>query len=110
MPGLPALNLEHTLGSQREQLEVYQQLLETLASSEQESAAVFPELSKMLMTHMNTLTQLKGDLHDIFTRIRGLKMHFQAQYPKVFDYVQTLHADAQGSEEDDDEAYHIVDR
>ncbi|KAJ1962470.1 hypothetical protein GGI12_002628 [Dipsacomyces acuminosporus] len=108
VPGLPSLNLDKTLNSQQEQLEVYQQLQETLAASEQESTAAFPELSKKLLAHINTLTQLKADLQDVFTRIRGLKMHFQAQYPDIFDYVQTLHADAHHTEDEEDESFQMV--
>ncbi|KAJ2847906.1 hypothetical protein IWW36_003606 [Coemansia brasiliensis] len=91
MPGLPALDLSATLNLQKEQLTIYKSLLETLASSEQESATEFPNLSKSLVAHIGTLGKLKDDLHDIFSRIRALKTHFQNEYPDSFDYVQSLH-------------------
>ncbi|KAJ1856545.1 hypothetical protein GGH12_004582 [Coemansia sp. RSA 1822] len=91
IPGLPALDLAPTLASQKEQLEIYRHLLETLAQSEQESALIFPELSKSLVTHIGTLTKLKDDLHNVFSRIRALKTRFQSEYPDAFDYVQSLH-------------------
>ncbi|KAJ2470902.1 hypothetical protein EV174_006042, partial [Coemansia sp. RSA 2320] len=99
VPGLPALDLTKTLNSQKQQLEIYRGLLETLAASEQESAAVFPELSKALMSHISTLSKLKEDLQDVFTRIRALKSHFQGQYPEIYDYVQSLHVEEMDEEE-----------
>ncbi|KAJ1992813.1 hypothetical protein GGI25_003299 [Coemansia spiralis] len=99
VPSAPALDLSKTLSIQKEQLEIYQRLIETLASSEQESAAVFPELSKSIVSHIATLQQLKDDLQSVFNRIRALKMHFRSEYPDVFDYVQSLHV-----EELDDES------
>ncbi|KAJ2778018.1 hypothetical protein GGI15_004313 [Coemansia interrupta] len=100
VPGLPALDLSKTLSSQREQLLIYRELLEVLAASEQESAVLFPELSKSLVTHINTLNKLKDDLQNIFTRIRALKTHFQKEYPDVFDYVQSLHVEELDDEEE----------
>ncbi|KAJ2139991.1 KxDL motif-containing protein 1 [Coemansia sp. RSA 353] len=91
IPGLPALDLSPTLNSQKEQLEIYRHLLETLAQSEQESALIFPTLSKSLTTHTATLVKLKDDLHNVFMRIRALKTRFQSEYPDAFDYVQSLH-------------------
>ncbi|KAJ1953360.1 hypothetical protein EC988_003040 [Linderina pennispora] len=102
VPGLPELNVDHTLVSQERQLQVYHELLESLAASEQESAELYPQLSKQYLAHIATLTQLKDDLQNVFTRIRALKGHFKGQYPDVFDYVQKLHV-----EEDD---YEHVDR
>ncbi|KAI7822292.1 hypothetical protein BX661DRAFT_187638 [Kickxella alabastrina] len=99
--GLPALNLNKTLVSQREQLEIYRQLLETLAASEQETTVLFPVLSKSLVTHIGTVNKLKDDLQDVFTRIRALKAHFRGEYPEVFDYVQSLHVDELDDEEGD---------
>ncbi|KAJ1902099.1 hypothetical protein LPJ66_000274 [Kickxella alabastrina] len=99
--GLPALNLNKTLVSQREQLEIYRQLLETLAASEQETTVLFPVLSKSLVTHIGTVNKLKDDLQDVFTRIRALKAHFRGEYPEVFDYVQSLHVDELDGEEGD---------
>ncbi|KAJ2156825.1 hypothetical protein GGF46_004924 [Coemansia sp. RSA 552] len=101
MPGLPALDLSKTLGSQGEQLRIYRELLETLAASEQESAAAFPELLKSLTAHIGTLNTLKEDLQDVFTRIRALKMHFRDEYPEVFDYVQSLHVKELDDEEEE---------
>ncbi|KAJ2371130.1 hypothetical protein GGI05_007881, partial [Coemansia sp. RSA 2603] len=86
VPGLPALDLSRTLSSQREQILIYREMLEVLAASEQESAALLPELSKSLVAHINTLNKLKEDLQNIFTRIRALKTHFQKEYPDIFDY------------------------
>ncbi|KAJ1741521.1 KxDL motif-containing protein 1 [Coemansia sp. RSA 1290] len=100
MPGLPALDLSNTLSLQNEQLAIYKNLLETLKSSEQESATEFPDLSKSLIAHIGTLGQLKDDLHDIFSRIRALKTHFQNEYPDSFDYVQSLHVKELDEEEE----------
>ncbi|KAJ1903929.1 hypothetical protein LPJ71_005004, partial [Coemansia sp. S17] len=82
------------------QLEIYRELLEALAASEQESATTFPELSKSLVNHIGTLHKLKEDLQDIFTRIRALKTHFRGQYPEVYDYVQSLHVDELDDEDE----------
>ncbi|KAJ2486844.1 hypothetical protein IWW37_005472 [Coemansia sp. RSA 2050] len=101
VPGLPALDLSKTLNLQKQQLEIYRELLEALAASEQESATTFPQLSKSLVNHISTLHKLKEDLQDIFTRIRALKTHFRGQYPKIYDYVQSLHVDEL---EDEDES------
>ncbi|KAJ2696100.1 KxDL motif-containing protein 1 [Coemansia sp. IMI 209128] len=100
VPGLPALDLSKTLDLQKQQLEIYRELLEALAASEHESATTFPELSKSLVNHIGTLHKLKEDLQDIFTRIRALKTHFRGQYPEIYDYVQSLHVDEL---EDEDE-------
>ncbi|KAJ2645130.1 hypothetical protein GGF44_000107 [Coemansia sp. RSA 1694] len=100
VPGLPALDVSKTLSIQKQQLEIYRVLLETLAASEQESATIFPELSKSLVGHIGTLNKLKEDLQDIFTRIRALKAHFRGQYPEVYDYVQSLHVDELDDEDD----------
>ncbi|KAJ2322238.1 KxDL motif-containing protein 1 [Coemansia sp. RSA 2704] len=100
MPGLPALDLSKTLDSQREQVEIYRQLLEILAHSEQASAAIFPELSKSLVAHIDTLSKLKEDLHGVFSRIRALKTHYQSEYPDAFDYVQSLHVKELDDEDD----------
>ncbi|KAJ2344496.1 hypothetical protein GGF43_005440, partial [Coemansia sp. RSA 2618] len=102
IPGLPALDLSKTLDSQKEQLEIYRQLLETLAQSEQESALIFPELSKSLVAHIGTLNRLKDDLHDVFSRIRALKVRFQGEYPDAFDYVQSLHVKEIDDEEEEE--------
>ncbi|KAJ2825543.1 hypothetical protein FBU31_003693 [Coemansia sp. 'formosensis'] len=102
VPGLPALDLSKTLNLQKQQLEIYRELLEALAASEQESATTFPDLSKSLVNHIGTLQKLKEDLQDIFTRIRALKTHFRGQYPEVYDYVQSLHVDE--LDDDDDSA------
>ncbi|KAJ1943801.1 hypothetical protein FBU59_002795 [Linderina macrospora] len=91
VPGLPELNVDHTLATQTKQLQAYRELLELLAASEQESAEIYPQLSKQYLTHVATLTQLKDDLQNAFTRIRALKVHFKGQYPDVFEYVQKLH-------------------
>ncbi|KAJ1797768.1 hypothetical protein LPJ56_006916 [Coemansia sp. RSA 2599] len=101
IPGLPALDLSKTLAMQKEQLDIYRDLLETLAASEQESAALFPELSKSLVTHISTLNRLKDDLQSVFTRIRALKSHFQNEYPDTFDYVQSLHVEELDDEDDE---------
>ncbi|KAJ1667513.1 hypothetical protein IW140_002093 [Coemansia sp. RSA 1813] len=93
VPGAPEVNMSKTLTLQKEQAEIYRQLLETLSLSEQESAALFPDMSKSLVSHITTLQQLKGDLQDIFSRIRALKMHFRNEYPDIFDYVQSLHVE-----------------
>ncbi|KAJ2743775.1 hypothetical protein GGI20_003498 [Coemansia sp. BCRC 34301] len=101
VPGLPALDVSKTLSIQKQQLEIYRVLLETLAASEQESAAVFPELSKSLVGHIGTLNKLKEDLQDVFTRIRALKAHFRSQYPGVYNYVQSLHVDKLDDEDEE---------
>ncbi|PIA18559.1 hypothetical protein COEREDRAFT_100781 [Coemansia reversa NRRL 1564] len=102
VPGLPALELSKTLTSQQKQLEIYRGLLETLAASEQESAAIYPELSKSLLGHVGALNRLKDDLHDVFARIRALKLQFQSEYPDVFDYVQSLHVKELDDDDDND--------
>ncbi|KAJ2083367.1 hypothetical protein H4R24_000844 [Coemansia sp. RSA 988] len=102
VPGLPALNLSKTLTSQQEQLEIYRRLLEALAASEQESAAIYPELSKSLLGHAGALSRLKDDLHDVFARIRALKVQFQSEYPDIFDYVQSLHVKELDDDDDND--------
>ncbi|KAJ1797703.1 hypothetical protein LPJ56_006925 [Coemansia sp. RSA 2599] len=101
VPGLPALDLSKTLAMQKEQLDIYRDLLEILATSEQESAALFPELSKSLVTHISALNRLKDDLQSVFTRIRALKSHFQNEYPDTFDYVQSLHVEELDDEDDE---------
>ncbi|KAJ2776655.1 KxDL motif-containing protein 1 [Coemansia javaensis] len=103
MPGLPVLDVTKVLKSQGEQLDIYRRLLETLAESEQESAALLPELSKSLAAHTGTLSQLKDDLQDVFTRIRALKAHFQKKHPDAFDYVQSLHVKELDDDEDGDD-------
>ncbi|KAJ2911029.1 hypothetical protein GGI21_000278 [Coemansia aciculifera] len=102
VPGLPALDVSKTLEVQKQQLDMYRVLLETLAASEQESALLFPELSKSLVGHIGTLNKLKEDLQDIFTRIRALKGHFRGLYPDVYDYVQSLHVDELDDDDEDD--------
>ncbi|KAJ2716836.1 KxDL motif-containing protein 1 [Coemansia spiralis] len=89
--GLPVLDVASIQRSQAEQLGTYQQLVEMLTESEQESAAVFPELSKSLVAHIGALHHLKDDLQDVFIRIRALKTHFQKEHAEAFDYVQSLH-------------------
>ncbi|KAJ1732903.1 hypothetical protein H4S06_001103 [Coemansia sp. BCRC 34490] len=101
VPGAPAVDMTRTLAIQQEQAEVYRRLLETLSLSEQESAALFPDLSKSLVAHIGTLQQLKDDLQDIFTRIRALKMHFREKHPEIFDYVQSLHVEELDDDDDD---------
>ncbi|KAJ1868683.1 hypothetical protein LPJ57_005735 [Coemansia sp. RSA 486] len=101
VPGLPALDLNKTLSIQNEQLAIYRDLLEVLAVSEQESAALFPELSKSLVMHISTINRLKEDLQNVFTRIRALKNHFQHEYPDTFDYVQSLHVEELDDEDEE---------
>ncbi|KAJ1642098.1 hypothetical protein J3B02_003198 [Coemansia erecta] len=101
VPGLPALDLSKSLAIQKEQLDIYRDLLEALATSEQESTALFPELSKSLVGHIGTLNRLKDDLQNVFTRIRALKSHFQQEYPDTFDYVQSLHVEELDDEDEE---------
>ncbi|KAJ2399012.1 hypothetical protein GGI23_002905 [Coemansia sp. RSA 2559] len=93
VPGAPTADMSRTVALQKEQAEIYRQLLETLSLSEKESAALFPDMSKSLTSHISTLQQLKDDMQDVFSRIRALKMHFRDEYPDIFDYVQSLHVE-----------------
>ncbi|KAJ1978981.1 hypothetical protein H4R35_001695 [Dimargaris xerosporica] len=56
-----------------------------------ESAQRFEQMQPKLRRHVKEVQALRTDLQDVFQIIRRLKLKIGQQYPKVYEYVKTLH-------------------
>ncbi|KAJ1979590.1 hypothetical protein H4R34_002766 [Dimargaris verticillata] len=77
-----------------------QQAKRVLQDCNAESARRFEQMQPKLRRHVREVQTVRADLQDVFQTIRRLKLKIGQRYPKVYEYVKTLHpAPAEADEE-----------
>ncbi|CAO3648276.1 unnamed protein product [Mucor fragilis] len=95
--------IQEIIKSQDESLQVYKDTQQKLEAFNKFSQARYHNIHKHFELHTKLLKEVKGDLNDVFGKLRRIKQQLATKYPDEMNKVLATYPPPQVEEDDDDD-------